>query len=125
MRLLLDECVPKRLKRELVGHEVQTVQNMGWAGIKNGTLLKLADGQFDVLLTVDQGIEYQQDLSGLKISVVVMLAASNDIGDLRPLLPGVEQALASLRTGEIVRVNGRASADSPFVGDGLLTVRPL
>ena len=106
MRLLLDECVPKRLKRELPGHEVQTVQDMGWAGIKNGALLKLADGQFDGLLTVDQGIEYQQNLSGLSISVVVMLAASNDVDDLRPLLPGVEQALASLRTGETMRVGG-------------------
>jgi len=106
MRLLLDECVPKRLKRELLGHQVQTVQDMGWAGIKNGALLKLADGQFDALLTVDQGIEYQQDLSGLRISVVVMLAASNDVDDLRPLLPGVEQALASLRTGETMRVGG-------------------
>ena len=106
MRILLDECVPKRLKRELIGHEVKTVQDMGWAGIKNGALLKLADGQFDALLTVDQGIEYQQNLSGLTISVVVMLAASNDVDDLRPLLPGVEQALADLRTGEIRRVGG-------------------
>ena len=79
MRLLLDECVPKRLKRELLGHEVKTVQDMGWAGIKNGALLKLADGQFDALLT-------------------------DDVDDLRPLLPGVEQALASLRTGEVMRV---------------------
>ena len=106
MRLLLDECVPKRLTRELVGHEVKTVQDMGWAGFKNGALLKLADGQFDALLTVDQGIEYQQNPSGLTISVVVMLAASNDVDDLRPLLPGVEQALADLRVGEIRRVGG-------------------
>ncbi len=106
MRLLLDECVPKRLSREVLGHEVKTVQDMGWAGIKNGALLKLADGQFDALLTVDQGIEYQQNLSGLTISVVVMLAASNDIDDLRPLLPAVEQALAGLRAGKIRRVGG-------------------
>src|SRR3990170_8215946 len=106
MRLLLDECVPKRLKRELPGHDVQTVQDMGWAGIKNGALLKLAAGQFDALLTVDQGIEFQQNLSGLTISVVVMLAASNDVDDLRPLLLGVEQALAGLRVGEISRVGG-------------------
>ena len=106
MRLLLDECVPKRLKRELLGHEVKTVQDMGWAGIKNGALLKLADTQFDALLTVDQGIEYQHNFSGLKISIVVMLAASNDVDDLRPLLPGVEEALANLRTGEIMRVGG-------------------
>jgi predicted nuclease of predicted toxin-antitoxin system len=106
MRLLLDECVPKRLKRELPGHEVKTVQDMRWAGIKNGDLLKLANGQFDALLTVDQGIEYQQILSGLTISIVVMLAASNDVDDLRPLLPGVEQALADLRNGEVRRVGG-------------------
>jgi predicted nuclease of predicted toxin-antitoxin system len=106
MRLLLDECIPKRLKRELLGHEIKTVQDMGWAGIKNGALLKLANGQFDALLTVDQGIEYQQNLAGLKISVVVMVAASNDVDDLRPLLPRVEQALANLRTGEIMRVGG-------------------
>ncbi len=106
MRLLLDECVPKRLKRELIGHEVATVQDMGWAGITNGALLKLADGQFDALLTVDQGIEYQQNLSGLKISVVVMVAASNDVDDLRSRLPGVEIALARIQAGEIIRVDG-------------------
>ena len=69
MRLLLDECVPKRLKQELRGHDAKTVQDMGWAGIKNGALLRLADGQFDALLTVDQGIEYQQNLSDLSICV--------------------------------------------------------
>jgi len=106
MRLLLDECVPKRLKRELLGHETKTVQDMGWAGIKNGALLRVADGQFDALVTVDQGIEYQQNLSGLSISVVLMMAPSNDVDDLRPRLPAVEQALASVRPGEIMRVGG-------------------
>ena len=106
MRLLLDECVPKRLKRELPSHDARTVQDLGWAGIKNGALLRLANGQFDALVTVDQGIEYQQNLSGLSISVVVMMASSNDVDDLRPLLPGVEEALAKLRPGEIIRVGG-------------------
>jgi hypothetical protein len=106
MRLLPDECIPKRLKRELHGHESKTVQDMGWAGIKNGALLRLADGQFDALLTVDQGIEYQQNLSGLTISVVIMMAPSNDVDDLHPLLPAVEEALASLRLGEIMLVSG-------------------
>jgi hypothetical protein len=69
-------------------------------------LLKLADGQFDALVTVDQGIEYQQHLSDLKISIVVMLAASNDVDDLPRLLASVEQALASLRAGEVRRVAG-------------------
>ena len=76
------------------------------AGIKNGALLRLADGQFAALLTVDQGIEYQQNLSGLHISVIVMRASSNDIDDLRPLLPEVERALASIRAGQIVQVGG-------------------
>ena len=106
MRLLLDECVPRRLKRELRDHEAKTVQDMGWAGIKNGALLRLADGQFDAFLTVDQGIEYQQNLAGLRISVVVMRAPSNDVDDLRPLLPDVEQALARVRPGEITKVGG-------------------
>ena len=106
MRLLLDECVPKRFKRELHGHDVKTVQDMGWAGIKNGALLRLADGQFDALLTVDQGIEYQQNLSGLRISVVIMRALSNDVDDLHPLLPAVEQALAGLSPGDFIRVGG-------------------
>src|SRR5438876_10100786 len=106
MRLLLDECVPRRLKRELRRHEAKTVQDMGWAGIPNGALLRLADGQFDALLTVDQGIEYQQNLSGLSISVVIMLAPSNDVDDLRPLLPAVEGVLTSLRPGQIMQVGG-------------------
>lgn len=106
MRLLLDECVPKRLKRELVGHEVKTVQDMSWAGVKNGALLRLADGQFDALLTVDQGIEYQENLASLTIGVVVMVAASNDVDDLLPLIPSVEEALKSFRAGRVMRVGG-------------------
>ena len=104
MRLLLDECVPKRLQRELPGHEAKTVQDMGWAGVQNGALLRLANEQFDAFLTVDQGIEYQQNLSGLRLSIILMVAPSNDVDDLRPLLQGVEQALADLRPGEIIRV---------------------
>lgn len=106
MRLLLDECVPRRLKRELTAHETRTVQDMGWAGIKNGELLRLASGEFDALLTVDQGIAYQQDLTGLHISVILMKAPSNDIDDLRPLLPDVQRALASIRAGTVTEVGG-------------------
>ena len=106
MRLLLDECVPARLRRELPGHEARTVQDLGWAGLKNGALLRRANGQFDALLTVDQGIAHQQNLSGLTISVVIMMAPSNDVDDLRPLLAQVEEALSRLRPGEILRVGG-------------------
>lgn len=106
MRLLLDECMPKPLKRELVGHDVKTVQEMGWAGTKNGALLRLASSDFDALLTVDQGIEFQQALSGLAISIVVLVAASNDVDDLRLLIPEVMEVLTALQPGQVVRVSG-------------------
>ena len=106
MRLLLDECVPKRLRRELSGYDVQTVREAGWAGLKNGALLRAADGSFDALITVDQGIVYQLKLSGLRISLVVIAAASNDIDDLRPHVPSVRAALATLEVGVVVRVGG-------------------
>jgi len=99
---------------------------MGWAGIKNGALLRLANGQFDALLTVDQGIGYQQNLSGLTIGIVVMVATSNDVDDLRPLLSGVAEVLVALQPGEIVRVGGQHAnggvsvqrANYEIIGDG-------
>ena len=106
MRLLLDECVPRRLKGELSGHHVLTVREAGWAGLKNGALLRAAGGQFDALVTVDQGIEYQQNLSDLQIALVIIVAPSNDIDDLRPLVPAVLQALTVLQPGTAVRVGG-------------------
>ncbi|HWB28882.1 MAG TPA: DUF5615 family PIN-like protein [Vicinamibacterales bacterium] len=108
MRLLLDECVPKRLRRELPGHEVRTVQEEGWAGVKNGALLRAADGRFDALLTVDQGVEHQQNLAGFRIGVVIMTSKSNDIDDLLPLVPAVLESLARLQPAEIIRVGAGA-----------------
>ena len=86
------------------GHHVRTVQEMGWAGVKNGALLQLAATRFDAFLTVDQGSEYQQDLSGLTLGVVVLLGRSNDIDDLRPLLPDTLAILAVVRPGQVVKV---------------------
>ncbi len=106
MRLLLDECVPRRLRRALPDHEVQTVQEAGWAGVRNGALLHAADGSFDALLTVDQGVQYQQNMAGLRIGVVIMVAPSNDIDDLRPLMPAVVEALRNLQPGHVTRVGG-------------------
>ena len=88
------------------GHEARTVHEAGWAGVRNGELLRAAAGSFDVLLTVDQGVEHQENLTGLRIAVVIMVAASNDIDDLRPLVPAVLEALRTLQTGEIRRVGG-------------------
>jgi predicted nuclease of predicted toxin-antitoxin system len=89
MRILLDECVPARLRRELTGHEVQTVRYAGWSGIKNGSLLRLiADsGQFDVFLTVDKNLPRQQQLAAMPFAVVILRATSNDIIHMRSLLP--------------------------------------
>lgn len=104
MRLLLDECVPKRLGRLLAPHDVQTVQQAGWSGIKNGALLARAAESFDVFVTVDQGIWYQQNLVGLKIAVVALAARSNNIDDLKPLIPRLLDALEGARPGEVIRV---------------------
>jgi hypothetical protein len=77
---------------------------MGWSGIKNGPLLRRAAQEFDVFLTVDQGVEYQQNLRGLDLAIVVMVAATNDIDNLRPLVPRVRQTLNSTSPGTIVKV---------------------
>lgn len=102
--MLLDECVPRRLRHELPGHDVHTVSEKGWSGIKNGPLLHRAAQEFDVFLTVDQGIEYQQNPVGLALAIIVMVATSNDIDDLRPLMPRVRETLSSASPGTIVKV---------------------
>jgi len=82
MRVLLDECVPRALRGELHGHEVKTVAEAGFAGVKNGKLLELAAKEFDLLLTVDRNLEYQQNFTGLALAVIVVHAPSNDIAVL-------------------------------------------
>jgi len=77
MRLLLDECVPRRLKREFGVHEVTTAREAELGGLKNGDLLRAAEGVFDALITVDQGIPYQQNLESFQLVVVVMIAKRN------------------------------------------------
>ncbi len=104
MRLLLDECVPKKLKNELPGHEVFTVPEMGWAGVKNGPLLRRAAEQFDVLITTDQNVEHQQNLAELGLAILVLVALRNDIDLLRPLMPRARGALSSLRAGDLVAI---------------------
>jgi len=106
MRVLLDECVPRRLRADLHDHEVRTVQEEGWAGLKNGALLRAAAGRFDVLLTVDRNIPLQQNLQGLNIGVLAMVAQGNRLKDLRPLMAQVRQALPKVRAGEVLRVGG-------------------
>lgn len=104
MRLLLDECVPKRLGQLLAPHVVRTVPQAGWNGITNGALLARAATEFDAFITVDQGIRYQQNLAGVQLRVIIVAARSNDIDDLTPLVPQILSALEASQPGEVVRV---------------------
>jgi predicted nuclease of predicted toxin-antitoxin system len=101
MKILLDECVPRRVKDYLAQHEVQTVPDAGWAGKKNGELLELAQGRFDVFLTVDQNLGYQQNLTGSAVAVVLLLVADNSIDSILPLLSELQKTLLAVRPGEM------------------------
>jgi predicted nuclease of predicted toxin-antitoxin system len=105
MRLLLDECAPARLRRSLPSHSVSTVVTEGWSGIKNGKLLALAGERFDVFVTVDKNLPYQQNTAGLPVAVVVLDSASNELSYLLPLVPALEQALISLSRGSFVFIS--------------------
>jgi hypothetical protein len=105
MRVLLDECVPQRFSRLIVGHAVRTVPQEGWSGKKNGELLALViSAGFDVMVTVDQNIRYQQNLRAAGMAVVVMCGPTNQLTDLEPLAPAVLTALATIQPGEVVEV---------------------
>ncbi len=104
MRILLDEPVPRRLGTLLVGHEVTTVPKSGWAGVKNGKLLTLAAEKFDAFLTTDQNIEFQQNLSKLPIAVLVVVAKSNRMKDIGPLVPEILEALNHLEPRTLTKV---------------------
>lgn len=93
MRILLDESVPGRLGSLLIGHESVSVQQRGWSSIKNGALLALAAVEFDVLLTADKGMEYQQNLAMLPVAILIVLARSNRLEDMAPAVPGILAAL--------------------------------
>ena len=104
MRILLDESLPIELRDEIQGHSVTSVQEMGWSALKNGDLLQRAAEQFDVFLTADQNLQYQQNLLTLPVAVAVLGARSNRIRDLKPLIPELHSALASLLPRTLIRV---------------------
>jgi predicted nuclease of predicted toxin-antitoxin system len=105
MRILLDECLPAGLRRDLPGHDVATVQAMNWAGTQNGALLRLAaDAGFDAFITVDGSIEFQHRIQNLPFGIIALRARSNDIRDLRPLMLAVRANLPSLKAGSLVRL---------------------
>jgi hypothetical protein len=100
VKLLLDECIDWRLTKDLEGHDIKTVPQMGWAGIKNGVLLTLAEKEFDVFITVDRNLAFQQNLPTFNIAVLVLHATSNRLADLRPLAPKILSTLPTLTKGE-------------------------
>ena len=105
MQILLDECVPKPLKRELIDYEVRTVVEMGWAGKKNGELLRLMnEAGFVTLLTTDQNLRFQQNLQQAGVGVVVMVAVSNRLPELVPLMPSTRNALNRVIAGEVIEI---------------------
>jgi hypothetical protein len=107
MRILLDECVPRPLKRELADYEIRTVVEMGWSGKKNGELLRLMSQEgFSILLTTDQNLRYQQNLEQVGVAVVVLVARSNRLPDLVPLIPDVCSVLKTITPGQVIEVGG-------------------
>lgn len=106
MRLLLDECLPKRLGQHLTGHSVNTVPEMKWASIKNGRLLFLAEKQFDVFLTIDQNLPSQQHIAQYRIAVVILRSRSNRLKDLLPLVQEILRVLPRAVKGKVVLVPG-------------------
>jgi len=106
-RALLDENLPRLLKRELPGFEVRTVAEAGWAGVKNGKLLRLAEAEFDLFVTADKNLSYQQPLASFQLGIVVLRAPTTKLEDLMPLVPAILEALHSVKIGQICHV-GRA-----------------
>jgi hypothetical protein len=105
MRILLDECAPRPLKRELADYEIRTVVEMGWSGKKNGELLGLMNQEgFTILLTTDQNLRYQQNLEQARVAVIVLVARSNRLPDLVPLIPDVRTVLSTIAPGEVIEI---------------------
>lgn len=104
LRVLLDECIDRRFRSHIKEHDVRTVPETGWAGSRNGDLLKMAAEEFDVFVTVDQNLYFQQNLRGLPIAVIVLRAASSRLHDLLPHVPALQAALSDLRSRQVTFV---------------------
>ena len=105
MRVILDECVPRPLKRYVAGHEVTTAQERGWAGLKNGPLLRLMrEAGVGAFVTTDRNLEYQQNVAAAGFAVVVLVAVTNTLEDLLPLVPALLEALEHSRPVQVTRV---------------------
>jgi hypothetical protein len=99
VKVLLDECVDWRLARDIAGHEVKAAHQVGWSGVKNGELLSLAAKEFDVFVTVDRNLSFQQNLVAFEIAVIVLCASSNRLADLQPLVPRLVASIPTAKRG--------------------------
>jgi hypothetical protein len=104
VRVILDECLPRRLGLELNGHLVSTVSIEGWAGISNGKLLQSIQGNFDAFITIDKNLPAQQKVAELSFGVVVLRSRTNKLEDLKPLVPLILAALELIRPGQVALV---------------------
>jgi predicted nuclease of predicted toxin-antitoxin system len=106
MKILMDECLPVALAGSItsIGHECVTVRQAGFGSKKNGELLALAEGRWDVLLTSDRNIKHQQNMTGRQLSIMILCAKSNRMKDLLPLMPACVQALLSIEAGQVVEI---------------------
>ncbi len=105
MRILLDECIDRRLARRFVDCEVKTVPQMGWAGISDGDLLPLVAAEFDVFITVDRNLPYQQNLTTLDLAVLILEASSNRLADLQPLVSLILEAIPIAPKGQATTIS--------------------
>src|SRR6266567_751615 len=101
MRLLLDECVTRYLKRDFIGHEVQTVDEAGFKGLKNRALLRAAEGKVYVLVTVDKNIPHQQNMESFRIALLILIAKNNRYEVLKTLIPTALKALTTRQPGSV------------------------
>jgi len=105
-RILLDECIPRPLAQHLPDHYVRTAPQMGWASIANGALLKLAEVEFDVFITVDKGFHYEQSLHSTALAIIILRVKSNRLEDLLPLVPDLVTGLTTIKVGDMVQLVG-------------------
>ena len=106
MRILLDEQLPRRLTRALPGHDVHTTQQQGWSGVTNGGLLRRAAAAgFEIFLTADRNLQFQQNLTGSPLAVIVLVARSNKLEDLLPLVPSILALIPTVQSGKVYLVD--------------------
>ena len=107
MRVLLDESIPRQLAHFLTGHSVTTVQREGWAGATNGELLRRASERFDVLVTGDRNLEFQQEIAPQTLGIVVLIAPNNRVETIVALAPRILEEIERLQRGQLVRIEAR------------------